>query len=40
VFIDNAVPNCPRWCDDCRPEGVSHVLDLMGALKKSIEEAS
>ena len=37
VFLDEAVPNHPRWCDGCRPEGVQHVLDLMGALKKSLE---
>lgn len=36
VYLDEATPGHPRWCDDCRPEGVQHVLDLMGALKRSL----
>lgn len=37
VFIAAAVPNQRRWCDDCRPKDVDHIMDLMGALKRSIE---
>jgi len=35
-YLDDGAPGHPRYCDACRPEGVTHVIDLMEALKRSL----